>query len=141
MSHAVCQMPYGAAHPGCMQSMQVVLDAIDVPDVRLGIYASERTCGQRIRLTLTLGLDLSGVRQRDHIDETADYAMLIDGVITLCQSKHFDLLETLVLALTQWVLGVSSRIVAAQVTVYKLEAPVAALVSASYVLCRGQSAA
>ena len=117
--------------------MQVSLSDIAVEGVRLGIYSQERVAPQTIEVSLRLSLDISGVLQRDHIDETVNYAELVSDVREVAHARHYDLLESLTAQLTLVLLERHARLVGVGVEVYKVEAPVAATVRARWRMCRG----
>jgi dihydroneopterin aldolase len=117
--------------------MAVSLTHIDVPGVRLGIYAKERQQAQPVVAHLRLGLDVSEVLHHDDITATANYAALIQTAQDVCHSRHFDLLESLVAALVHQLLGQHPKLMWADVEVEKTQAPVPARVAARWARCRG----
>lgn len=136
-----CDRIRPSPHASCAEAMQVSLSDIAVASVRLGIYPQERVTPQRIVVGLTLSLDLRGVLQRDHIDETVNYAELVADVHELAQARHYDLLESLTARLTLALLERHPRLVGVAVEVHKVEAPVAATVRARWRMCRGAQGA
>ena len=121
-------------HP---DAMAVNLTHIDVEGVRLGIYAKERQQCQPVLVHLRLGLDVSAVLHHDDITATANYASLIQTAEDVCHSRHFDLLESLVMTLVRELLGQHPRLMWADVEVVKTQAPVPARVAARWIKCRG----
>jgi len=136
-------MPCPSCRPSQMQTkchadaMEVSLTDIGIDGVRLGIYAKERQQPQPVVVHLRLGLDVSAVLHHDDISGTANYATLIDTATEVCRSRHFDLLETLVMTLVQGLLGQHPKVLWADVEVVKIHAPVPARVAARWIRCRG----
>lgn len=135
----VCEDLSSAQHRLCAQSMRVSLTHIQVPGVRLGIYASERNNTQPVVVHLQLALDVRRVADQDAIGSTANYASLVSDVLDVCGSRHFDLLESLVMTLTAAILDRHATVMGVDVEVEKPLAPVAARVSARWMRCRGVS--
>lgn len=116
--------------------MVVELLDIHVSEVSLGIYPKERREPQAVVVHLRLGLDVQAVAQVDAVEHTADYASLVADTQDLCTRGHFELLETLVMALARHLLQRHKTLVHADVTIDKVHAPVQARVSARWRLSR-----
>ncbi len=116
--------------------MAINLTDIAVEGVRLGIYPQERHDVQPIVVHLRLLVDVSAVAHGDDIAHTADYAAIIRGAQGVCLSQHFDLLESLVMAVARQQLLAHDKVLWADVEILKLKAPVAARVSARWQMCR-----
>jgi len=133
-----CCSPSSAAHAqGFPDAMAVSLTHIDIEGVRLGIYAKERQQPQAVVVHLRLGLDVSAVLDHDDIGATANYAAVVQTAQEVCLSRHFDLLESLVIALVRALLLQHPKIMWADVEVVKTHAPVPARVAARWARCRG----
>lgn len=74
------------------------MDFIFIEELRVqawvGIYAREKAAPQTVELNLTFGVpDLAA--ERDNIDDTIDYAQVVDRIRTDLAERHFNLIETL----------------------------------------------
>lgn len=116
--------------------MDIHLLDIPIDGVRLGIYPQERAESQPIVVHLRLTVDVRAVQSADSIACTADYAAIIAGTQEVCLSQHFDLLESLVMAVTRHQLLAHPTVLRADVEIIKIRAPVRARVSARWQLCR-----
>ena len=59
----------------------------------VGVRPPERKRPQRVRLDLTLGLDLSGAGRSGRISHTIDYALVAEEVQTLLRFRAYRLVE------------------------------------------------
>ena len=60
----------------------------------VGIYARERAAAQTLELNLTFGVP-DAAAERDDIDDTIDYARVIERIRAELAQRHFNLIETL----------------------------------------------
>lgn len=127
-----CAAPTESALP----KMAVELLHINVPGVSLGIYPEERRRLQSVVVHLRLDLDVAAVAHHDGVEHTADYAVVVADTLAICTSGHFDLLETLVMAVARQLLERHVTVLNADVTIEKTHAPVAAQVAARWLLSR-----
>lgn len=75
------------------------MDKITVTGIRAygyhGVYPEENQKGQEYHVTLTLSLDTSQASASDNLQDTVDYASVVDHVIREVQNTQFKLLERL----------------------------------------------
>ncbi len=60
-----------------------------------GVYPEENEKGQEYRVSLTLSLDTSKARTSDNLEDTVDYASVVDHIVSEVQNTQFNLLECL----------------------------------------------
>ena len=75
-----------------------LLEGLDVM-VRIGIYDAERLAPQRVIIDVELVLDTDTAPQSDDVSETLNYDLIRNTVMDIVGRQHFDLQETLALAL------------------------------------------
>ena len=63
-------------------------------DARVGVYAREVAAAQRLELNITFGVPDAAAEQ-DRLDDTIDYARVIERIRLELGQRHFNLLETL----------------------------------------------
>ncbi len=61
---------------------------------RVGIYPREQVAPQPLELNLTFGVP-DAAAERDDIDDTIDYAKVIERIRAELAGRHFNLIETL----------------------------------------------
>lgn len=81
-----------------MAQIDIEITALRVP-VSLGVHDFERKARQDV--TVDLVLTLEGVPQTDSISETAHYDEVADAVQAVADLKHYDLIETLAMAIAE----------------------------------------
>lgn len=64
-------------------------------DTIIGVYKHELGNKQPINLDLELGIDAKQAALNDDIHQTADYDLIINKIIAICEQKTFKLIETL----------------------------------------------
>lgn len=70
----------------------------------IGIYPWERKVPQTIQIDLEIALPTSRACQSDDIEDTLDYALLIEKINEILANKHFSLLEALAEHIAQTIL-------------------------------------
>ncbi|HRP97357.1 MAG TPA: dihydroneopterin aldolase [Rhodocyclaceae bacterium] len=74
------------------------MDFIFIEELRVrawvGIYARERVAPQLVELNLTFGVP-DAAAQRDDIDDTINYAEVVERIRAELAERHFNLIETL----------------------------------------------
>lgn len=74
------------------------MDFIFIEELRVrawvGIYARERAAPQTVELNLTFGVP-DAAAQRDDIDDTINYAEVVERIRAELAERHFNLIETL----------------------------------------------
>lgn len=74
------------------------MDFIFVEELRVqawvGIYPREKAVPQMLELNLTFGVP-EAAAQRDNIDDTIDYAVVVERIRKELAERHFNLIETL----------------------------------------------
>lgn len=74
------------------------MDFIFIEELRVsahvGIYPRERVAPQPLELNLTFGVP-DAAAERDEIDDTIDYAKVIERIRAELAGRHFNLIETL----------------------------------------------
>jgi dihydroneopterin aldolase len=78
--------------------MQIEITSLRVP-VSLGVHDFERKARQDV--TVDLVMTLKSVPQDDSIGETAHYDEVAEAVQQTADLKHYDLIETLALAIAE----------------------------------------
>lgn len=74
------------------------MDFIFIEELRVkawvGIYPREKAAPQMVELNLTFGVP-DAAAERDNIDDTIDYAKVVERIRTELAERHFNLIETL----------------------------------------------
>src|SRR5690554_2715076 len=93
-----------------------------------GVLPHERRFGQWFTVDLVLDVDLADAAERDDLEATVDYGMLVAAVVEIMSGAPVDLIETLAGRIATRCLA-EPRIEQAEVTVHKPQAPVPARVA------------
>jgi len=70
----------------------------------IGIYPWERKIPQTIELNLEIGLPSKHGCLTDRIEDTLDYAQIVERIRAMLMAQHFSLLETLAEHIAQMIL-------------------------------------
>ena len=75
------------------------MDIIFIDDLRastmIGIYPRERALPQTVAISLQIGTSTASAGASDDINDTIDYAMVVERVRSELAGRHFNLLERL----------------------------------------------
>ncbi|WP_448563949.1 dihydroneopterin aldolase [Trichothermofontia sp.] len=111
-----------------MVTTQHGLDCIQVTGIRgygyTGFFEAEQTLGQWFEVDVTLWLDLTIAGQSDRLEDTLNYAQVVECVQALLQTARFQLLERLATAIVAALFKGDSRIEQVQVRLTKLNPPI-----------------
>jgi dihydroneopterin aldolase len=103
------------------------MDRIFIEGLRIetliGIHAEERTARQPLSLSVWLDLHAADVAATDGIDDTVDYAAVVEALTTFVSARSDGLLETLAEAC---VAMLRRRFPKTRAVVLRIEKPVAA---------------
>jgi dihydroneopterin aldolase len=91
---------------------------------RHGVYDFERRDGQDFLVDATLWLDSRPAAASDDVADTVDYGVLAERIAALVGGEPVNLVETLAARLAELCMT-DERVVAAEVTVHKPQAPIA----------------
>jgi 7,8-dihydroneopterin aldolase/epimerase/oxygenase len=91
---------------------------------RVGVLPVEREQDQPLEVDLDVVVDLAAAGASDDLADTVHYGAVCDAVVRTVGAGHVALLERLAELVAQAVLGVDPRVVAVDLTVRKLRAPV-----------------
>jgi dihydroneopterin aldolase len=89
-----------------------------------GVYEHERRDGQDFVVDATLWLDSRPAAASDDLADTVDYGGLADRLATVVEGDPVNLIETLAARLCELCMA-DERVIAAEVTVHKPQAPIA----------------
>jgi dihydroneopterin aldolase len=89
-----------------------------------GVYEHERRNGQDFVVDATLWLDSRPAAASDDLADTVDYGGLADRLATVVEGEPVNLIETLAARLCELCMA-DERVIAAEVTVHKPQAPIA----------------
>ena len=89
-----------------------------------GVYEHERRDGQVFVVDATLWLDSRPAAASDDLADTVDYGGLANRLATLIEGEPVNLIETLAARLCELCMA-DERVIAAEVTVHKPQAPIA----------------
>ena len=89
-----------------------------------GVFADERRHGQDFVVDATLWLDSRPAAASDDLADTVDYGALADRLATVVEGEPVNLIETLAARLCELCMA-DQRVIAAEVTVHKPQAPIA----------------
>ena len=89
-----------------------------------GVYEHERRDGQDFVVDATLWLDSRPAAASDDLADTVDYGGLADKLATVVEGEPVNLIETLAARLCELCMA-DERVIAAEVTVHKPQAPIA----------------
>ncbi len=107
------------------------MDRIEITGIegvgRHGVLDHERRFAQRFVVDVSLGVDLAAAAASDRLDDTVDYAQIVDEVVALVTGEPVRLIEHLAARIADRCLD-DARVHEVAVTVHKPSAPVAALV-------------
>jgi dihydroneopterin aldolase len=105
-----------------------VADRITLTGLRVrgfhGVYEHERRDGQDFVVDATLWLDSRPAAASDDVADTVDYGALADRLATVVAGEPVNLIETLAARLCELCMT-DERVIAAEVTVHKPQAPIA----------------
>lgn len=106
-------------------------DRIELRGLRVlgthGVLPEERSRPQPFEIDLDLEVDLVAAGSTDELEDTVDYAGVVDGVRQIVSgSTSFELLEALGTAIATSALAADPRVVSVTVGVRKLQPPLAA---------------
>ena len=103
------------------------MDCLNITGIRaygyVGFFAEEKKLGQWFSADLRLEADLQQAAQEDDLEQTINYAHLVELTQTIISSSQADLIETLAANILEQLLQVE-RIQAAQVTLTKETPPI-----------------
>ena len=89
-----------------------------------GVYEHERRDGQDFVVDATLWLDSRPAAASDDLADTVDYGGLADRLATVVEGEPVNLIEALAARLCELCMA-DERVIAAEVTVHKPQAPIA----------------
>ena len=89
-----------------------------------GVYEHERRDGQDFVVDATLWLDSRLAAASDDLADTVDYGGLANRLATVVEGEPVNLIETLAARLCELCMA-DERVIAAEVTVHKPQAPIA----------------
>jgi dihydroneopterin aldolase len=79
------------------------MDSIEIKDIRcygyVGFFPEEQKLGQWFSVDLTLWMDLSIPGESDRLEDTLNYAEVVNCTKTLIKNAQFDLIEKLAAAI------------------------------------------
>jgi dihydroneopterin aldolase len=105
-----------------------VADRIQLTGLRVrgrhGAYEAERRDGQDFLVDATLWLDSRPAAASDDVVDTVDYGVLAERIAAVVGGEPVNLIETLAARLAELCMA-DERVVAAEVTVHKPQAPIA----------------
>ena len=101
---------------------RITLTGLRVPG-RHGVYDFEREQGQDFVVDVTLELDTTPAATTDDVSDTVDYGDLANALAKVVGGEPVSLLETLAARLAEVCLA-DPRVLAAEVTVHKPQAPI-----------------
>jgi dihydroneopterin aldolase len=88
----------------------------------VGVRPSERRRRQRVRIDLTLGLDLSEAGKTGRIVHTVDYSIVAEQIVHLLHFREYQLIEMASEEMTAMLLGIYPAVEYVTVQLEKLEA-------------------
>src|ERR1041384_4272777 len=80
---------------------QIIIDRMEAL-CRLGVTEQERSRPQTILLSLSLQADLGRAGKSDRLQDTVDYATVIEGIRNLLASRPFVLIEAVADRTAEW---------------------------------------
>ncbi|HVC26509.1 MAG TPA: dihydroneopterin aldolase [Acidimicrobiales bacterium] len=102
-------------------------DVIEIRGLRVlgvhGVLASEQVQVQPFELDLEIEADLAPAARADDIEATVDYGRVTDAVARVVADGHYQLLETLAVAVASAVLSADARVDGVTVALRKLRPP------------------
>ena len=105
------------------------MDRVELRGLRVmgthGVLAEEQARAQPFEVDLDVTADLSAAGESDALDDTLDYAAMVDAVERVVQGEHHQLMERMAQRIADEVRA-DARVVSVTVTVRKLRPPVAA---------------
>ena len=90
---------------------------------RHGVFAHERRDGQDFVVDVTLWLDSRPAAASDDLADTVDYGALAERLAAVVEGQPVNLIETLAAQLAELCMR-DERVLAAEVTVHKPQAPI-----------------
>ena len=106
-----------------------VIGAIELRGVRceavVGVLSDERTRPQPLSVDLDIVRPLASASRTDDLTQTTNYADVIAEAVRVATEGHFYLLEALAAAVAESMLALDDAITSVEVTVRKLEPPLA----------------
>lgn len=89
-----------------------------------GVFASERRDGQDFVVDVALDLSVAAAAASDDVADTVHYGELAETVAAIVAGDPVNLIETLAARIADAVLAFDARIVEAEITVHKPQAPI-----------------
>lgn len=90
-----------------------------------GLFEHERTNGQDFFVDLELNVDLSAAAKSDAIEDTVNYAEILDLIVMEITTDPVSLIEKLADRIAERILNTYGEVRSVTVTVHKPQAPVA----------------
>jgi dihydroneopterin aldolase len=111
-----------------MSEWRAMSDRIELRGLRVrgnhGVFDHERRDGQDFVVDATLWLDSRPAAASDDVADTVDYGALAERLATVVAGEPVNLIETLAARLCELCMA-DERVIAAEVTVHKPQAPIA----------------
>jgi 7,8-dihydroneopterin aldolase/epimerase/oxygenase len=92
-----------------------------------GVFAAEAELGQRFFLDVTVETDFSEASATDDVSKTVSYADLVKVVSAAFTEERHKLLESLAERIARQIFAAFPRVGAAEITIRKPSAPIAAI--------------
>lgn len=103
-------------------------DVIEIRGLRVlasvGVLPEEHARLQPLLLDLDVFVDLARAGASDHLEDTINYAEIVEVAVALIAERHHELLEAIADGIGRAALGLDERIEAVDVTVTKLRPPI-----------------
>ncbi len=104
-------------------------DRIEIRSIRVvapvGVLDEERDRRQPITIDIDVEVDLAQAGMSDALDDTVNYAAVVELAVRCTVASHHDLLESLADEIGRGTLGLDAAIQAVEVSVTKLRPPIA----------------
>lgn len=102
------------------------MDQIIIKNLKLhgyhGVYSGEKEEGQPFLVYLKLGCDLDQAKDSDNVQDTVDYAKVIEKIKTVFNSDRYNLIEALADDIASSILSDFSKVSTAKIKIKKPEA-------------------
>jgi len=89
-----------------------------------GVFSEEKKLGQRLKISLEMGLSLEKASVSDNLDDTIDYTKVYEGIRKIvCGNKHYNLLEKICGDISEYVLREFSKVINVKICIIKMGVP------------------
>jgi len=89
-----------------------------------GVFSEEKKLGQRLKVSIEMGLSLEKASRSDDVSDTIDYTKVYDGIKNIiCGKKHYNLLEKICGNISEYILEDFASVESVRISIVKIGVP------------------